>query len=146
MINKLWIWIGAALIAAAAGGLGYAASHAQHGAMIDAKDYVFTEIRPGSPIGVSVRWGDPSKGAHGRLIKLPAGFDVPTHAHTGDYHGVNLTGNWRHVLLDGTEQVLSPGSYVFQPGGEMHDDSCIGPEDCILFLQQSVAADFNPKQ
>ena len=28
----------------------------------------------------------------------------------------------------------------------MHGDACVGPEDCILMLQQSVAADFIPQE
>ena len=35
---------------------------------------------------------------------------------------------------------LPPGSFVFQPGGDMPGDAFIGPEDCVIMLQPPVAA------
>ena len=49
-------------------------------------------------------------------------------------------------LDGGEERELPPGSYVFQPGGAMHGDACVGPEDCVLFLHQHEKADFIPKE
>ena len=135
------LFAGAAALAAAAG-LGYAAGHKDRGAM-SALDEVEWIPRTNSPVETAVLSGDPTTGAHVRLVKLPAGFVVPDHAHTGDYHGVNLTGTWKHTFLEtGESRELPPGSFVFQPGGEMHGDACIGSEDCIIMLSQSVAADF----
>ena len=133
--------VGAAALAAA-WGMGYAAGNENPGAMV-ALDEVEWIPRANSPVEVAVLAGDPATGAHVRLVKLPAGFAAPDHAHTGDYHGVNLTGTWKHTFLEtGESRVLPPGSYVFQPGGEMHGDACVGPEDCVIMLSQSVAADF----
>ena len=135
------LFAGAAALAVAAG-LGYAAGHKDRGAM-SALDEVEWIPRTNSPVETAVLAGDPATGAHVRLVKLPAGFVVPDHAHTGDYHGVNLTGTWKHTFLEtGESRELPPGSFVFQPGGEMHGDACIGSEDCIIMLSQSVAADF----
>ena len=135
------LFTGAAALAVAAG-LGYAAGHKDRGAM-SALDEVEWIPRANSPVETAVLAGDPATGPHIRLVKLPAGFVVPDHAHTGDYHGVNLTGTWKHTFLEtGESRELPPGSFVFQPGGEMHGDACIGPEDCIIMLSQSVAADF----
>ena len=135
------LFAGAAALAVAAG-LGYAAGHKDRGAM-SALDEVEWIPRTNSPVEVAVLAGDPATGPHIRLVKLPAGFVVPDHAHTGDYHGVNLTGTWKHTFLEtGESRELPPGSFVFQPGGEMHGDACIGPEDCIIMLSQLVAADF----
>ena len=54
-----------------------------------------------------------------------------------------LSTAWKHTSLEtGESRELPPGSYVFQPGGEMHGDACGGPEDCAIMLSQSVAADF----
>ena len=131
-------------------GLGYAAAHKAHGILLplDEVEWVVREgpdwVSPdGSPISVAVLWGDPSTGAHGRLVKLPAGFVVANHAHTGAYHGFNLRGTWRHTLLEtGQSRDLPPGSYVHQPGGEMHGDACVGSTDCVLLLVQDRAYDF----
>jgi quercetin dioxygenase-like cupin family protein len=80
------------------------------------------------------------------LLKIPPGFVAPIHAHTGDYHGVNLAGTWRHSFDGGAERDLPPGSYVFQPGMGMHGDACVGSEECVLFIHQYVKGDFIPKQ
>ncbi|MCY4513820.1 MAG: hypothetical protein OXC69_01595 [Candidatus Tectomicrobia bacterium] len=45
-------------------------------------------------------------------------------------------------LETGEVRERPPGSFVSQLGGEIHDNACIGPEDCIIVLHQSVAADF----
>jgi len=144
MTKTFPLLVGLSLVAAA--GLGYAAGQADHGTMSAFNEMEWKENRPGSPVRVVVLWGDPSQGEHGRLLKLPAGFVAPVHAHTGDYHGINLTGTWRHSFEDGEERELPPGSHVFQPGMAMHGDSCVGPEDCILFLHQHEKADFIPKE
>lgn len=137
--------LAAALVAAA--GLVLGAGDRDHGSMIALDDVEWTPAREGSPVHYATLRGDPASGAHVRLVMLPAGFAAPDHAHTGDYHGVNLTGTWRHTFIEtGETRDLPPGSYVFQPGGDMHGDACVGPEDCILLLQQQVAADFIPRQ
>jgi quercetin dioxygenase-like cupin family protein len=127
-------------------GIGYAAGQAQQGQVLGADEMQWQSAGAGSPLSVAVLWGNPGEGEHGRLLKLPAGFDAPVHAHTGDYHGINLTGTWRHYFDGGESKDLPPGSYVFQPGNQMHGDACIGDEDCILFLYQKEKADFIPKQ
>ena len=139
---KKYFLLGLTLLIGA--GIGYTASHATGGKMI-AADKMEWQSLPNSPLKVMVLWGNPGEGEHARLLKLPAGFTAPTHAHTGDYHGINLTGTWRHGFDGQATQDLPPGSYVFQPGKEMHDDACVGSEDCILFLYQKEKADFIPK-
>ena len=89
-----------------------------------------------------ILWGDPSQpGAEGfgMLITIPAGSPSRMHAHPGDYYGINVKGTWVWTE-DGVETVLPQGSYVFQPGEQFHDDSCAGPEDCVLFIHQHVPA------
>jgi quercetin dioxygenase-like cupin family protein len=144
MARKSFLFVAVALLAAA--GLAYTAAHKDHGSMVAFDEVAWAPIE-GTPLSVAVLRGDPSTGANVRLLKLPAGFVAPNHAHTGDYHGVNLTGTWKHTFIEtGEARELPPGSYVFQPGGEMHGDACVGPEDCVLMLQQSVAADFIPQE
>ncbi len=130
----------------AAAGLGYAAGGAKQGSMTSAGEMQWTEASPGSPVKRTILWGDRSKGEYAQLLRIPAGFVAPIHAHSGDYHGVNLTGTWRHSFDGGEQRDLPPGSYVFQPGMGMHGDACVGPEDCILFIHQHDKGDFIPKQ
>lgn len=145
MSKKMLLVFGLAMVVSA--GLGYAAGHKNHGTILSHDAIEWKELAPGSPLQLAVLWGDPATGDHTRLIKLPAGFEAPIHAHTADYHGINLTGTWRHGFEEtGESAELPPDSYVFQPGGEMHSDACVGPEDCILFLNQHGPADFIPKE
>ena len=116
------------------------------GTMIAVDELEWREMAPGSPLKMVILWGDRSKGEYAMLLKMPAGFVAPVHAHTGDYQGMNLTGTWRHSFDGGEERALPPGSYVFQPGMGMHGDACVGPDDCILFIHQDVKADFIPKK
>ena len=127
-------------------GMAHAADSGKPGIMIPADAMEWKELNPGSPVKMASLWGDRSTGEYAMLLKLPAGFVAPIHAHTGDYYGMNLTGTWRHSFDGGEQKDLPPGSYVFQPGMGWHGDSCIGPEDCILFIHQHVKGDFIPKQ
>lgn len=104
---------------------------------------------PGSPLSVASLWGgDRTKSSdHGILLKLPAGFEAGGHTHTADYHGVAIQGAWIHTndaSKNGREYPV--GSYVFQPGKQVHNDICKGPSDCILFLHQHGPADFVPSK
>ena len=130
----------------AATGIAHAADSEKTGTMITANEMVWKELNPGSPVKMTPLWGDRSVGEYGMLLLIPAGFVAPIHAHTGDYYGVNLTGNWRHSFDGGDQKDLPPGSYVFQPGMGWHGDACLGPDDCILFIHQHVKGDFIPKQ
>jgi Domain of unknown function (DUF4437) len=141
---KQSLLFGAVLMTAVS--LSHGAENQSIGVMIPADEMQWQEVRPGSPARIVILWGDRTKGEYGMLLKLPAGFSAPIHAHTGDYHGVSLSGMWRHSFDGGEERILPPGSYVLQPGLGMHGDACMGPEDCIVFIHQYVKGDFIPKQ
>ena len=143
-MTKKSLLVGLSLVAAA--GFGYPAAGAGVGTMSATDEMQWQDMGPGSPLKFVVLWGDRSKGEYAMLLMMPAGFVAPIHAHTGDYHGVNLTGTWRHSFDGGEEKAMAPGSYVFQPGMGMHGDACVGSEDCILFIHQHVKGDFIPKQ
>jgi len=121
-------------------------SYGADGTMTPADQLPWKEFAPGSPLKLVVLWGDRASGEYAMLLKMPAGFVAPIHAHTGEYHGINLTGTWKHSFDGGDEKELPPGSYVLQPGKGMHGDACVGPDDCILFVHQYVKGDFIPKQ
>lgn len=127
-------------------GFGYAIADTKLGVMTSATELDWQPLSPDSPLQVVTLWGDRSKGEFGALMKMPAGFVAPIHMHTGDYHGINLTGTWRHSFEGGEERDQPPGSYVFQPGLAMHGDACIGPEDCIVFVHMHEKGDFIPKE
>jgi hypothetical protein len=67
------------------------------------------------------------------------------HAHTLDYYAVNVQGTWVHTEGDtNPPKELPVGSYVFQPGKQMHNDVCKGKTDCIVFIHQHGKGDFIP--
>lgn len=101
----------------------------------------------GGPLQIAKLWGDRDKGPeYGMLLKFPAGLDSGMHAHTGDYHAVLIQGTWVHTVEGdaASAKELTPGSYVFQPGKQMHDDLCKGKGECIVFVHQHAKGDFIP--
>ena len=50
--------------------------------------------------------------------RLPPGFQVATHFHTGLVFAVTLKGSWHY--LESPEAVNRPGSYLFEPAGSRH--------------------------
>ena len=102
---------------------------------------------PGSPLMVAPLWGgDRSKSTdHGFLLKIPGGFEAGGHSHTAAYHAVAIQGAWIHTN-DATNKGRDypVGSYVYQPGKQVHNDICKGPGECIVFLHQHGPNDFVP--
>jgi quercetin dioxygenase-like cupin family protein len=100
---------------------------------------------PGSPLQVSVLWGNPSEGAYGMYLKMPAGFETGMHFHSHDYYGVLISGQWEHWDAGQKKPTrLSPGSFVMQPGQAHHGDRCVKGADCIVLLVQQDKNDFVP--
>jgi mannose-6-phosphate isomerase-like protein (cupin superfamily) len=105
------------------------------------------DMHPGSPVKFSVLWGDHKTGPFGMLLKQPGGgYEAGMHAHASDYHAVLVQGTWIHTVegAAGTPKELTPGSYVFQPAGQFHNEKFLGPDDCIVYIHQFGAADFIP--
>jgi hypothetical protein len=101
----------------------------------------------GGPLQMAKLWGDRDKGPdYGMLLKFPGGTDSGMHAHTGDYHAISIQGTWVHTAEGeaGPGKELGPGSYVFQPGKQMHNDACKGKVECIVFIHQHAKGDFIP--
>ncbi|MFZ9521763.1 MAG: cupin domain-containing protein [Silvanigrellaceae bacterium] len=97
----------------------------------------------GTPLKTADLWGDQTKGAHGRYLKLPGGFEAGMHSHAAPYHGVLISGTWLH-WEEGTPVELAPGSYVMQPGKIDHNDKCKEGADCVVLLISDKKADYIP--
>ena len=109
-----------------------------------AAEHAWKRQSPELPTQLTLLWGDRDRdGTFGQLVRMPAGFDSGLHAHSGDYHGVLVSGTWVHVDANGkgADTPLPPGSYVRQAGGEMHIDRCVSQEPCVLFTFQYARAD-----
>ena len=100
---------------------------------------------PGNPLQVAMLWGDRTKPVeYAMYLKMPAGFEAGRHSHTNDYHGVGIVGTWVHTNDGGKPVELGPGGTVFQPGKQVHNDSCKGTTDCIILIHQKGPGDFIP--
>jgi hypothetical protein len=107
----------------------------------------FVPLDPKNPDGIQIGVvsGNPQKGPAMFYLKIKPG-SAPMHSHTADYHAVSVKGKTRHWVT-GTEAeaaTLETGSYWFQRGKQVHGDTCIGPEECVLFLQMKGKFDFKP--
>jgi hypothetical protein len=103
------------------------------------------------PLQKAALWGDRDKGPeYGMILKFPGGMDSGMHAHTADYHAIAIQGPWVHTVEGDTAPAkeMTPGSYVFQPGKQMHSDACKpGKTECIIFVHQHAKGDFiTPKK
>jgi quercetin dioxygenase-like cupin family protein len=116
------------------------------------EDAKFVPVDPARPdTQMAVLWGDPAKGPSAMLLKFKMGRGR-LHFHTADYHLVLLQGTMKH-WAEGEQEVdaklLGPGSYWFQPGTQVHADSCLSDE-CLMFVKwegkrDSIAAQ-TPKE
>jgi 2,4'-dihydroxyacetophenone dioxygenase len=59
--------------------------------------------------------------------RLPPGYRVPTHYHTGLVYAVTLKGSWWYE--ESPEAVNSPGSYLFEPAASRH--TLVTPKDQV---------------
>ena len=50
--------------------------------------------------------------------RLPPGFKVITHYHTGHVYAVTHQGRWFYA--EAPQEINSPGSYLFEPAGSVH--------------------------
>jgi hypothetical protein len=111
---------------------------------VPADELTWKQQTPNIPIMISELWGDrAADGGFGGLVRLPPHFNSALHAHSGDFHGVVIEGEWVHEGPNGQGkgQRLLPGSYIRQAGGEMHIDRCVSDKPCVLFLFQYSRAD-----
>jgi hypothetical protein len=109
-----------------------------------AAQHTWKRQSPDIPTQLTVLWGDRDRdGSFGQLVTMPPGFDSGLHSHSGDYHGVLVSGTWVHLDAkgEGEKTPLGPGSYVRQAGGELHVDKCVSTEPCVLFTFQYSRAD-----
>lgn len=92
---------------------------------------------PDQPQQLGSLWGRRAEGPAGTLLKVPAGFRAPVHAHTADYRGVVIKGLWTHWVPEtgeGEGIELPPGSYWTQKADQMHADACISEVECVILL------------
>ena len=109
------------------------------------EDMQFFPMAEGSPVLMSVLWGDPATGPSGVMLKMPAGFETPIHTHSAGYRAVVIQGQATH-WIEGADPSAAhragPGSYVVQPAGEWHGDLNAGPGEVVVLVIYDGPIDF----
>jgi Domain of unknown function (DUF4437) len=149
LARALGVSVAAMASLAAVAAISYAAGAASRGkpAVISGPDeLVWEPYAPGATLQVAKLWGDRAKsGDYGMLLKMPSGFASGLHSHGVDSEAVLVQGTWIHTVDGGDAgpaKELGPGSYVFQPGRQEHNDVCKSKIDCIVFVHQRGKGDF----
>jgi quercetin dioxygenase-like cupin family protein len=92
--------------------------------------------------GQAILWGDPATGGYGTMKKIPGGTAIGPHTHAHDQRAVMVAGTMEFNFEGQAKKELGPGSYVFIPGGAVHDATCKAGADCVYFEESAFAADF----
>ena len=98
---------------------------------------IYKDALPGVP-GVDVQplMLDPSQGIWALRVIFAPGVILPKHYHTGTVHLWTLSGRWHYVEYP--DQPQTAGSYLFEPGGSIHqfmvpaDNS--GPTETLMVV------------
>jgi 2,4'-dihydroxyacetophenone dioxygenase len=67
-----------------------------------------------------------------------AGFEVPTHRHTGPVWGYTVSGGWKYKEYD---YVNRAGSFLYEPAGSVHTLQCVEDNTQVWF--QMYGANLN---
>jgi 2,4'-dihydroxyacetophenone dioxygenase len=73
------------------------------------------------------------------LFRLEPGTRIPRHRHTGEVHGFNVSG--RRQLLD-TGEVIGPGTYVYEPAGNVDSWQVVGDEPVVILIHVKGAIEY----
>lgn len=79
------------------------------------------------------------KNGRALLLRLEPGTVVPRHRHLGEVHGFNLSG-YRH-LID-TDETVGPGSYVYEPAGNVDSWMAVGDEPVVVHIVSFGAMEY----
>jgi len=82
-------------------------------------------LEAGDGSAVQLLHADLAQGLWVNRTRLPPGYKVITHYHTGAVFAVTLQGRWFYA--ESPEAMNAPGSYLFEPAGSRHT-LCI-PQD-----------------
>ncbi|HEX4857672.1 MAG TPA: DUF4437 domain-containing protein [Usitatibacteraceae bacterium] len=99
--------------------------------LMPAGDIKWTDVKEFPGVKMAVLHGDPAKGAHHSMLRLPAGFNAPVHHHTAD-HYVTVVSGTVVFTIDGKDTKLPAGSWFAFTGKKAHITKCEAGADCVL--------------
>lgn len=109
----------------------------------------FMPTEEGSPLLMSVISGDPATGPVTFVLRVPAGFEAPIHAHTAGYQAVVIKGaalHWLDSEDKGAVEPVGPGGYWYQPGGQFHGDANPTDGESVALITFDGPLDFIMKE
>ena len=113
-------------------------------ALMPASSLKWSEVAGFPGVQMTVLQGNPEKGAHHAMMKLPAGFASPVHHHTSD-HFVTVVSGTLVLTVDGKETKLPAGSYFSFIGKKKHITKCESGADCVLSVDSRGKWDVLPE-
>ena len=109
------------------------------------EDLTFAPLAEGSPVEISVLWGNPETGPAAVMVRLPEGYQEPWHCHTTTYHSVLIKGTFQSRSKDADisdSEVYGPGSFAVQPGGAVHSEVNAGTGELVALVYFDGPVDF----
>jgi anti-sigma factor ChrR (cupin superfamily) len=73
------------------------------------------------------------------LMRVEPGAYVAPHRHTGEVHGLNISGR-RELIEAGI--VVGPGDYVYEPVGNIDSWRGVGDEPCVIHIRVEGLVEF----
>lgn len=132
------------IVVAASAAFALSMSATTHAEPTPAPEPQWREMAPGSQFAPA--YGDWEKEAHGKLIRLAAGLDVPFHSHSSDYHAVMISGRMTNVYRDGRTTIIGSGDVWDMPAGVPHAHKCVSEVPCLLYTHMPAAWDYIPQE
>jgi hypothetical protein len=110
-------------------------------------DLNFSPLGEGSPVEIAVLWGDPETGPAAVLVRFPEGYAEPWHSHSSTYRAVLIKGEFKTRCKDTNNDITStdvygPGSYIVQPGGDIHSEVNAGQGNLVALVYFEGPVDF----
>ena len=112
--------------------------------LIPAGDLKWGDVAGFPGVQMAVLQGNPAKGPHHSMLKLPSGFVAPLHHHTPDHYVTVLSGTVVFTV-DGKDTRLPAGSYFSFVGKKQHITKCEAGADCVLAVDSRGKWDVLPE-
>ncbi len=94
-------------------------------------DLKWQQMFPG--VAFAPAYGDWTKGAHGKFVRIEKGAHVDLHLHSNDYHAVFLAGRMTNIL-DGNQRIeVGPGDYFYMAARRPHSHECQSDGGCLFY-------------
>jgi quercetin dioxygenase-like cupin family protein len=98
---------------------------------------------------IAIVRGKPETTPISMLIRMKKSV-LPMHSHSSDYQAVVIQGtvkHWAKGQSEASSPALGPGSWWYQPGGEIHTDACMEERiECVIYVHTEGKLDTIPDE